>query len=262
MPVRLHPSEATRNRALMGVPAFLSTLSTFPDGDTVIRAAIDGPLAPFNVIASLLWKVNSGHLDILGSYGHTSAELEQWQHQPLANATPSAECAREGQILVYSEDTVLETFPDLTHIEISTEDLRTFVFGKDPHRYGFAGEVVLAPIQASGIPRGVFGFITDARNEWSTHTYSLISTICSGIALWMTNPQTPETPDDRQYILTNRQLHILSLVAAGRSSAYIAAHMGYSLSTINQELQRINAEFRVHDRMSAVRIAREVGLIS
>lgn len=253
---------AVDSRVLLGMPAFLSTLSTFPDGDTVIRTAISGPLAPFHPVASVLWKLNDRHLDILGSYGHTSAELEVWKHQPIGNVTPSAECAREGQILIYSEDTFLQTFPGLTHIELTSEEVHAYVFGTDPHRIGFTGEVVLAPIQANGMPCGVLGFMTDRRNDWTTHTLSLVTTMCSAIALWMTNSSTVAPERETQpVLLTERQLQILEFVAAGRSSQYIAAHMGYSLSTINQELQRINAAFAVSDRHQSVAEARALGMI-
>ena len=61
--------------------------------------------------------------------------------------------------------------------------------------------------------------------------------------------------------LTPRQIEILELVQQGKSNTYISALLGFSQSTVKQELQRVMKLLRVNDRSAAVTRANELQLI-
>jgi len=60
--------------------------------------------------------------------------------------------------------------------------------------------------------------------------------------------------------LDGRQLEILRLVEQGRSNASIAFTLGYSESTVKQDLQRAMKVLRTKDRLDAAIQARSLGM--
>lgn len=65
-----------------------------------------------------------------------------------------------------------------------------------------------------------------------------------------------ELPD-----LTPREAEVLVLLAEGMATKAIAAHLGLSPETIKDYVQAIYRKLEVHDRVSAVRRAAELGLV-
>jgi DNA-binding NarL/FixJ family response regulator len=61
--------------------------------------------------------------------------------------------------------------------------------------------------------------------------------------------------------LTKRQLDVLRLLAAGRSTAEIAADLGLSQTTVRNYIANLLAALGAHTRLQAVIAAREAGLI-
>jgi|GEM_PF-5143445 len=61
--------------------------------------------------------------------------------------------------------------------------------------------------------------------------------------------------------LTDREVQILDAVATGDTAAAIADRLRISLSTVNKHLEHIYAKLGAHDRVTAVTIAREHGII-
>jgi DNA-binding NarL/FixJ family response regulator len=61
--------------------------------------------------------------------------------------------------------------------------------------------------------------------------------------------------------LTPRQCDILALVLCGWTNADIGARLGYSESTVKQEVQRAARILDAPDRMAAARRARGLGLL-
>jgi DNA-binding NarL/FixJ family response regulator len=62
--------------------------------------------------------------------------------------------------------------------------------------------------------------------------------------------------------VTERQKQILRLVEVGKSNTGIALALGYSVSTIKQELQRVMRAMGVSDRTEAAARARSLGLLT
>ena len=61
--------------------------------------------------------------------------------------------------------------------------------------------------------------------------------------------------------LTKRQLDVLRLLAAGRSTIEIAAELGLSQTTVRNYVANLLAALGAHTRLQAVIAAREAGLI-
>jgi DNA-binding NarL/FixJ family response regulator len=61
--------------------------------------------------------------------------------------------------------------------------------------------------------------------------------------------------------LTKRQLDVLRLLAAGRSTAEIAADLGLSQTTVRNYVANLLASLGAHTRLQAVIAARKAGLI-
>lgn len=62
--------------------------------------------------------------------------------------------------------------------------------------------------------------------------------------------------------LTDREVEILGLLAAGSSTAAIATELSISPTTVRNHVQRIIMKLRVHSRLAAVALAYARGLIT
>ena len=62
-------------------------------------------------------------------------------------------------------------------------------------------------------------------------------------------------------VLSARELEVLSCLAVGLSGRQIARHLGLALGTVRKHLERVYAKLGVHDRMNAVNVGQDMGLI-
>lgn len=66
---------------------------------------------------------------------------------------------------------------------------------------------------------------------------------------------------DEEYTLTDRESEILTLIAEGLSSKRIGEMLSISAATVNYHIGNLFTKLNVHNRMDAVRVANENGLI-
>ena len=242
-----------------GLPQFLRFLNALPAPNAVARALQLGPLAPLDMGAVGIVRLTGETLEVLGTHGYTQEEVDRYFRIPLGVSTPFTRAVEKGEVLIDDMDSLLDTFEALR--------MDAELWQKIMDRLG-KSQAVSAPIVLQGTVIGAFGGITRSKRTWTSQDFALFDGLSAALGLWMTNPLTELPTPDRLVIrsddcihLTDRQRRILSLVETGRSNTAIAQSLGYSVSTIKQELQRAMRATRTHDRLQAARRARELQLL-
>lgn len=243
----------------MSPPGFLQYLTTFPQADSVVHAAIRGPLAEFGCKSASLWThSNYQELVCIGMYGNDSYDVERYSRVSLDLQIPLTESFNTSSTILLPITNVVDAYPIL---KIDQD------FWDDVVEKNGDGDVGHVPIYLEGIPIGAYTFLCDRLNEWSAKSISKLDGLSAALGLWLSNPLSGvrlKPPKDIQEGLTlsPRQRQILSLVGDGKSNSSISAHLGFSESTVKQELQRIMKRLRVHTRTDAAVVARELQLLT
>ena len=218
-----------------------------------------GPLAPLDMGAVGIVRVSGETLEVLGTHGYTQEEIDRYFRIPLGVETPFTRAVEKGEVLIDDMDDLLDTFDALRMDESLWQKIRD--------RLGDS-QVVSAPIVLQGTVVGAYGGITRSKRSWTSLDFALLDGLSAALGLWMTNPLTKLPAPDRfvardgdSIHLTERQGRILFLVEQGHSNSSIAMSLGYSLSTIKQELQRAMRATRTNDRLHAAQRARELQLL-
>lgn len=73
----------------------------------------------------------------------------------------------------------------------------------------------------------------------------------------MTGAQVVPSPSP----LNRRDVHVLHCLAAGQSTAQIAASLSVSSNTARTRIRRVEAKLAVSERSAAVRAARDLGVL-
>ena len=124
------------------------------------------------------------------------------------------------------------------------------------------------PITLQGVTVGAVLVTLSGTFTWNPDTWQVALGIQSLLGLYvrtterMWSPLRPRSPEfAHRQGLTERQVAILQLVGDDRPTSSIANRLGFSESTIKQDLRRAMIALQVHDRHHAVTRARELGLI-
>ena len=251
-------ARATRLDALA---AFVAFLGTMPQIDKVGQALVRGPLALFGARAGIV-AMSQEHREmrIVSHYGHTAKELSRYKQISLEIDVPIIQAFREGAVLVLGVDEVQDMFP---------------VVGLDREMWQAmsdrlsASRLISAPIVYDGAPIGAYSFHTSSAMGGQDVDIAYLGIVSAALGMWMAHPRNGMRGAmglqfielDAPLVLTERQIDILRLVHEGLSNDRIAARLGYSLSTIKNEMQSVNKVLRTTERTEAVRRARELRLL-
>lgn len=245
----------TGRGSLAGLPALLDLLGRQPAPDAVVEAVVTGAIDRFGVHAAILVVVEGDRMRLVGSHGYSPAELAGFDVIPVAADLPVCQAVREGETVVTSSAVAVAEYEALA---------------QEPERWArmraerSLGAVVAVPVSAGGLPVGAYGFTCDTDRAWSARDLQLLEAVASAVALWLAHPGSGLTaatdPTPHSAILTQRQCTILQLVSDGRTTEAIGAALGYSASTVKQDIQRAMRALGAPTREAAVARARELGL--
>jgi DNA-binding CsgD family transcriptional regulator len=248
--------------SLAPLERFFAFLTTFPEPDAACAALMRGPLSPLAAQTGSIWaQYETSELQLLGSYQSSSLIVQRYSAIPMNVDVPVVRCVATGELGIDEMGKVTKKFPALAIDSAIWEGLSAA---------SGSGYLISVPLFASGISVGALGFVSSQSREFIEDYLPIISSISSALALWMTHPRLHTYVSTTGFSgvssdslsLTPRQLQILLLVEEGKSNAAIAHALGYSLSTVKQELQRTLHTLRVDGRRGAVARARELGLLT
>ena len=241
-----------------GLLDFLTTLGEHPDPTITAQALLDGPLATFGAIGTLISVVDHPRLNIIAYAGFSEEAVALYRSTLLSTDLPLSRSVLENEVIITSVDGIAREYPELERDDALREQMSTWeVFGS----------VISAPIVLRGLAVGAFGFTCREDRSWHTLEIASLDAISASLGIWLTHPNTPGVPrrsaDDEQppHHLTDRQRRILSLVHHGRSTASIARELGISDSTVKQDLSRASRELGATSRADAANRALAEGLL-
>ena len=199
----------------------------------------------------------SGELVSIGEYGAEEYGPERYARMSLKVHTGLSESFITSATILLPLSEVIHRYPALT-LDVDFWD-RVIELNGD-------GDLGHVPIIVNGIPIGAISFLCDRINDWDPRSSAVLDGLAAALGLWMSNPASkiigaPINGLHEGLSLTPRQIEILELVQQGKSNTYISARLGFSQSTVKQELQRVMKRLRVNDRSAAVDRARELKLI-
>jgi DNA-binding CsgD family transcriptional regulator len=240
---------------------FLRYLATFPRPEAVAEAVARGPLAPLGARTAVIWLAEESNtiLRSISNYG-LSGDIEQrYASVSTLLDLPNVRAFSENRVTIRPIASMTTEFGPLA--------LDTAIWSALNERVP-GGVVVDCPIVIESVPIGVLSLVCDSHAAWTGDDQLLLEGTAAALALWCTNPRSGAVPLrpragylDLPLRLTERQAQVLLLADAGESNARIGALLGYSESTVKQEMQRILRMMRADDRLTAAARAREAGLL-
>lgn len=239
-------------------PSFMQYLTTFPEPDSVAQAMSRGPLAQFGCERISIWThIDFQELVAIGYHGSDMDIQDRYLRIPLTFLTPATHAFIGSTKVILPVGEVLNRYPGLQVDQDAWELMEKQMDN---------GDVVSVPLIANGTPIGAFAFLCNRQNDWNLRNTAFLDGLSAALSLWMSHPlsgaqELPQNAQHAQLALTPRQIEILNMVQLGKSNASISAHLGFSESTIKQELQRIMKRLRVRTREHAVERSLEMKLI-
>lgn len=250
----------TGRGSLAGLPALLDLLGRQPTADSVAEAIVTGPAALFGAKYSMVMVLDGDRLRLIGSYGYSADDLAGFEVIPLAADLPLSQAVRDGQAIVSISPDLIDEFEGLA-----------------AHRERWArfeaerrlGSLAVVPVAALGVAIGAYVIACADEWLWRPRDLTLLESVADALALWMLHPTSGVAAGSSSESgaganmgvrLTPRQCAILQLVSEGHTTEAIGATLGYSGSTVKQDIQRAMRALDVPTREDAVARARELGL--
>lgn len=246
-----------------GLAALLHLLAGYPSPEQTLLALIEGPLRPMGAWAGLMWIERDGVLQTIAGYKVDGLFDELYARLPVQADMPVPLCFRESEVIVAHVRSMGTEFGPLASHQEAWDD---FVPDK------VTSTLVHIPMVSRGVSLGVVGITCTEAFDLNTLQISFLDGIGAALGLWVTHPATPlpeglvvpssEQADVTGVELSQRQRQIVQLIRQSRSNAAIAVQLGCSVSTVKQEIQRIQRRVRASDRTEAATKAIALGLVS
>ena len=246
------------NDYLQQVTEFITFLTTNETTlEEILSHMVLVVLSPLNAEAIFMCQINSGNqAERVGAWG---MPLEMFRAQGnifnLNDRFPSTDALR------YRRTTWINTLPDWGAAYPLLKDL--------PYTTG-AKSFICFPIEKSGTPVATLGVFSRDNILPNAEIEAFLKAVGSVFSMHMFRQNTKKpgptkipvhhlTPriESTQHDLTERQLVILRLISENRTNLEIGEFLGYSESTIRQEIVSIFAKLNCTGRKEAAAIYRE-----
>lgn len=247
----------------MGLPQLMRYMASRPDAQSAVDALLHGPFAHLSASACHIYKYEEpDKLVLYGGRGLEERVMARCQIGALDLRTPLTDAFLDVETTVMALSEMLHNYP---FVRIADESLWLEYI----ERFGDQ-TLVCVPIVMDGIAVGGYSIFLPVDYRLTSSDCAVFDGIGALLGLWMTHEAQVRRlermdfsfVDVNSVLLTERQLAILVLVDEGRSVGSITRALGYSQSTIRQELQKAMKALRVATRDEAAAKAKELGLHS
>lgn len=220
------------------------------------------PLHPRGILISLCSP--DGNLHLAGSFGFGPGVVTPFEHLSLWEASPLSESVRSGEpLIITSADEMQRRYPWLVTDAMPASPLVAWPLNLPHERVGVVEVFFGTDLDETTVTRELGGIAAVLALYLSLIGSAHQAGHGSGDAS-ATVTALPERDGSaaRPTQLSERQLQILTLMAAGLTNTQIALRVGYSESTVRQETMAIYRYFGVGGRRDAVRVATMRGMLS
>ena len=244
--------------------AFMRLATTNPDPDTVAQSLVRGPMSAYGAIAATIYVPDDGGdaLRLIGQWGF-GPSLSHYAAIPLSVDFPLVRSYLTGEALVVPGSAASGNVLSDTALTSVLADV-----GRRPDEV----TVIAMPFQYRGIPIGAGVWLCTHPGPWTWHDYAYFDGTSAVVSLWLqlrtyeASLQAAGVGAQRlttgRQLLTERQREVLALIRDGKSNAAIAAALGYSISTVKNDVQALLTVFGAARRKELVRRAVLAGVLT
>ena len=258
---RRRRDDLVETRTMLDLVRFLMVRPTIEQIAQHLVLRLLAPLHPRGILISLC--TPDGALHLAGSFGFGPGAVTPFEHLSLWEASPLSEAVRTGEPLVIpSAEEMQRRYPWLVSEDMPASPLVAWP--------------LTLPDERVGVVEVAFGDVLDEERV-SRELGGIAAILALYLSLAGTGQDAGARPGEpsatvtalpdrdgapRPSQLSERQLQILRLMAAGLTNTQIALRVGYSESTVRQETMAIYRYFAVGGRRDAVRVATIRGMLS
>ena len=239
---------------LGSLASFLRTLAAAPHPDEVAAAFVRCFADSLGTRTVAIVAARPPLLVVYALAGYEPQEVDGFSSMHLADDYPSTRAVREGEVIVEPIGDLLTSYTGAGRPSSRSRHLVQRI----PE-----GWSVSAPLISAGGVTGALTMVCAGARPWTTWDSAAVSAAGAALGMWLSHPDSglPSTDPRDRPVLTPRQRRILSLAALGRTTSAIGMSLGYSESTVKQELQRTMRVLGVDSRGAAVERARTLDLL-
>ena len=237
--------------SISAIADFAQIILDDPEPEILLSHLAHKTLAEIECRGVILGAVkHDGFLDLLGAYGYTSDDVQQFSRMPLWTPLPITDAARTGEhVILNSPKELTSKYPALIKFENETNWV-----------------TIAIPIFYRGVVIGAIGMNSLKAPKNGIESNASVQALVSLCGLYIRNFLAKKSDGDRDYAeaarsLSSRQREIINLFEEELTTDQMADRLRYSPSTIKQDIIKIYGVFGVNSRTAVIELARKAGLI-
>lgn len=244
--------------------AFIRLVTSRPDPDSTAHALVRGPLGIYGAFAATIYVPDDAGqaLQLLGQWGFGPA-LASYTRVPLDLDFPIVQTYLTGEAIVTPAHESVRDVLSQAAVSSVLAELQRPLDGVT---------LVAMPLQYQGVAIGASVWICTHEGPWTWNDSSYIDGTAAILSLWLQLRNYEHSleaaglgsirMDARPQLLTERQRTVLAMIRDGKSNAAIAAALGYSVSTVKNDVQALFTVLGATRRKELVRKAVEAGVLT